>query len=131
MWEWQTSVVVVQNDSDEILLVRQRYGYHFYGLPGGKVESGEEPEAAAVRELFEETGLMASGVTFLKTYDLVYPGSGSCYGAHVYRCDQFRGELGTNVPDEISTVGWWPISDAPSPLTPSAEAVVQELHEPN
>jgi 8-oxo-dGTP pyrophosphatase MutT (NUDIX family) len=29
-------------------------------LPAGTVESGEEPEAAAIRELFEETGVRAS-----------------------------------------------------------------------
>lgn len=127
MWEWETSVVVVRNDSDELLLVRQDYGHRFFGLPGGKVESGEEPEAAAVRELYEETGLTADGVTFLRTYDLVYPGSGSRYGAHVYGCDRFSGELGTQVPDEISAVGWWPLGDLPSPLTPSAGAVVRDL----
>ncbi len=37
----------------------------------------KNPGVAAVRELFEETGLTADGVTFLKANDLVYPGSGS------------------------------------------------------
>lgn len=38
----------------EILMVRHR---DFWTLPGGGVESGEEPQAAAARELWEETGL--------------------------------------------------------------------------
>jgi 8-oxo-dGTP pyrophosphatase MutT (NUDIX family) len=108
MWEWQTSVVVVRNDSDEPLLVRQDYGRRFFGLPGGKFEAGEEPEPAAACELFEETGLMASGVTFLRTYDSVYPGSGSNYGAHVYVCDRFRGSSDRTSPTRSRRLGGGP-----------------------
>jgi 8-oxo-dGTP diphosphatase len=32
-----------------------------WGLPGGHIEPGEEPEDTARRELFEETGLRVSG----------------------------------------------------------------------
>lgn len=131
MWEWQTSVVLVRRAADELLFVRQDYGFRFFALPGGKVEAGEEPQAAAVRELFEETGLTADALTFLRTYDLVYPGSGSSYGAHVFVCDRYRGELVTNVPDEISSVGWWSLGELPSPLTPSAQAVVRDLTNPS
>jgi 8-oxo-dGTP diphosphatase len=43
----------------EVLLVRNSYvGY--YSLPGGYVRRGEDPRAAAVRELHEEVGLDAS-----------------------------------------------------------------------
>jgi 8-oxo-dGTP pyrophosphatase MutT (NUDIX family) len=31
---------------------------HYYSVPGGKIESGETPEVAVVRELFEETSLL-------------------------------------------------------------------------
>lgn len=34
-------------------------GHHYAVLPGGHVEAGESTEAAAVRELAEETGLKA------------------------------------------------------------------------
>jgi len=33
-----------------------------WGLPGGKIDSGETPHEAARRELFEETGLTAIGM---------------------------------------------------------------------
>lgn len=47
--------------ADEILLVHWNQGPLLQGwtLPGGGLEAGEAPETAAVREIFEETGLRA------------------------------------------------------------------------
>ena len=52
--------IVVEDDRGRILLVKHTYspGWHF---PGGGVEFGESAEAAAVRELREEAGLVATG----------------------------------------------------------------------
>ncbi len=62
---------VVVPRGDEILLVRQ-YRLQVEGealeIPGGKVDSGEDPGAAAMRECFEETGVKCSSVTSLIQY---------------------------------------------------------------
>ncbi|HEU4430281.1 MAG TPA: NUDIX hydrolase [Myxococcota bacterium] len=39
-----------------LLLVRSTY-QSWWGLPGGRIARGEDPRAAAARELWEETGL--------------------------------------------------------------------------
>lgn len=124
MWEWETSVVVILNSTGEVLLVRQNCGYRFFGLPGGKVEDGESPAEAAIRELFEETGLHTNSVTPHSIHDLVYPGSARKYRAHAFSCEDVTGVLDVQMPDEISSVGWYAMTELPSPLTPSAEAVL-------
>ena len=46
-----------------------------YEVPAGKLEEGEEPEAAALRELKEETGYTAKNIRFLTA---AYPSIGFC-----------------------------------------------------
>ncbi|UGY08137.1 NUDIX domain-containing protein [Phyllobacterium pellucidum] len=41
-------------------------------FPGGRREDGETPQEAAMRELFEETGIVAHEVTYLTTYTFDY-----------------------------------------------------------
>lgn len=48
---------VVMDEQGHVLLIRENYGKRRYGLPGGRVDAGETPEEAVVREVREETGL--------------------------------------------------------------------------
>lgn len=41
-------------------------------FPGGRREEGETPQEAAIRELFEETGLVTTAVTYLTTVTFDY-----------------------------------------------------------
>ena len=52
----RTRVIVMLNDR-EILMVKNWLGSQKWTLPGGGMKRGESPEAAAARELLEETGL--------------------------------------------------------------------------
>jgi 8-oxo-dGTP pyrophosphatase MutT (NUDIX family) len=44
------------------VLIAKRIRPPLWSLPGGRIEPGETPEAAAIRELFEETGVTAEAV---------------------------------------------------------------------
>jgi 8-oxo-dGTP diphosphatase len=58
-------------DGDERVLIAQRpHGKSFAGLwefPGGKIEAGEGPEAALVRELNEELGVVVDPSDLIPT----------------------------------------------------------------
>lgn len=52
------AAAVILDQNKNILLVKTTYQrIHPWGLPGGGLEYGEHPEAAVVREVWEETGL--------------------------------------------------------------------------
>ncbi len=60
-------------DGWQLLLVRRKNepGKGMWAIPGGFVEDDEELEAAAIRELHEETGLQLSSMTQLHTFGKV------------------------------------------------------------
>jgi len=64
--DFVVSAVVLRDGDGRILVVRKR-GTSRYKLPGGKIEAGESPAQAAVRELHEEVGaeLELESLTFL------------------------------------------------------------------
>jgi ADP-ribose pyrophosphatase len=65
------AAVVAVDDADRVCLVRQyRHGVEdfLWEIPAGKLDAGEAPEACAVRELAEETGVKARQWTSLGLY---------------------------------------------------------------
>ncbi|MDD6807329.1 MAG: NUDIX hydrolase [Oscillospiraceae bacterium] len=65
-------------DENEIIFVKQfRYPYEeeLLEIPAGKLEPNEDSYNAGIRELKEETGAVASEISFL---GMMYPSSGYC-----------------------------------------------------
>ncbi len=70
--------IAAERDDGSLVLVRQyrhALGRWMLELPAGRREPGEEPLATAVRELEEETGLVASDWTLLQEF---VPAPGFC-----------------------------------------------------
>lgn len=51
---------MITNKEGQVVLTTRRFQTSV-GLPGGKVEDGERPRDAAIREVFEETGIELKG----------------------------------------------------------------------
>ena len=103
-------IVAVRNES--ILLVRQ-YRYLVNGLswelPGGTVAAGEAAQSGAVRECFEETGVMCRN---LKPLVMYYPGLDNVdnrtdiwYSEEVEVKSAFVGDE-----TEVREIAWIPLS---------------------
>ncbi|MBI3865298.1 MAG: NUDIX domain-containing protein [Planctomycetia bacterium] len=53
----RVGVAVVVAHKDGRILLERRSDCGWWGLPGGRIDPGESAEQAAIREVFEETGL--------------------------------------------------------------------------
>lgn len=70
--------IVAINDNNEVLLVKQfRYPYKkvLLEIPAGKINKGENPLKCGIRELKEETGVVAEKIISLGE---IYPSPGYC-----------------------------------------------------
>lgn len=116
------SAVVLRDDLEPgrvHLLLTQRSDTGRWSLPAGIVEPLEQPAAAILRELFEETRITAEveRLALLRTDpDVVYPNGDRCqFVAMCFRCHYVSGEA--QVGDEESTdVAWFPADELPEEL---------------
>ena len=123
------AVALVDIDG-RVLIAKRPEGKKMAGLwefPGGKVEAGETPEAALVRELHEELGIDTSGsclapLTFAShEYDefhLLMP---------LYVCRRWRGRITAKEHSEIKWVR--PIRMAEYPMPPADVPLVAMLRD--
>jgi len=85
------SVVCILILDDKVLLI-QRRDIPVWVLPGGGIDPGESPEAAAVREMAEETGLQVEIVRKIAEYT---PINQLAKPTHFYEVRKIGGQLST------------------------------------
>ena len=102
------SLIAVVNSSDEMLLLQRKADAHCAGLwsyPGGKVMTNEEPLQAAVRELFEETGIKGKQWRHVAKHQHQYNDRSLFF--YLFFC-RFNGVI--NIDDCESEFIWHPLS---------------------
>lgn len=104
--------VVIENPQGEIFL-QLRSDFRLWGLPGGVPDEGEALEAAAIREVEEETGLRLSAISAFgfasdPAHEVwTYPNGHVChYHTLLFHSAAFDGQPRV-ADDESLGVGWF------------------------
>jgi len=116
---------VILDAQGRVLLVRRANppAAGTWSLPGGRIEPGETPEQAVVREILEETALPTRVVAPLGVVEVA--GEGMRYAIHEFLLEMQDPTLPARQGDDASEVRWVPIDDLPQvPVTPAVAMVV-------
>jgi 8-oxo-dGTP pyrophosphatase MutT (NUDIX family) len=111
-------VVFRRSPEAQVLLIRDPY--ENWGLPKGHIEGGETPEQAAVREVEEETGLLALEVVApLPTIDWYFRNRGRLIHkfCHFFLLEAAHGEAVPQLDEGITECLWLPLADAISTVS--------------
>ena len=110
--------VIVINEFGEILVVKRQWWLGGdYVLPGGGLERGEDFEAAAVRELREETGLHVDRSELGERHFIALDEWKDVVCTFVVDANRWSGELKVGTTKEIECVDWIAIKDAEHTLS--------------
>ena len=109
-------VAAIIRTGDKIFATQRGYGEwkDWWEFPGGKMEAGETPEEALVREIREELSTEISVDEFLRTVEYQYPAFHLTM--HCYLCSLLTEALHLNeheaarwlTKDELDSVKWLP-----------------------
>jgi len=106
-----------------------------FAFPGGRGEAGETPEETALRELEEETGIVARHPQLFATYDLpTFDGAGaltSHFFLSVFTVEA-DGEATVVAADDAIDAGWYTLDEirtlpAPESVVECAERLLGQL----
>jgi 8-oxo-dGTP pyrophosphatase MutT (NUDIX family) len=123
--------VIITNPEGQVLMLH-RTDNDYWCFPGGAMELGERAEAAAAREVYEETGLIVDELRLFGVFSgeelyYKYPNGDEVYNVDiVFTTDKYQGEFNLNV-EEGKAVRFFGIDELPSSISPPVKPVVEEF----
>ncbi|MBE5793412.1 MAG: NUDIX domain-containing protein [Clostridiales bacterium] len=119
------------NEKGQVLL-QKRGDSGLWGFPGGAIELGESPEAAAIREVREETGLEVETGSLIGVYtdcQMSYPNGDQAHSICLaYELRQTGGTLGSDDP-ETEALCWFSLDEKPALFCRQHQALWEDLQQ--
>ncbi len=103
---------IIEHSDGRVLLAQRPAGKHLAGLwefPGGKIENGESPDQALVRELVEELNLEVSIREMIGQFEYRYD-----WGPMVLHVFVVRAISEAKASAEVATFNWVPVHEVAS-----------------
>ncbi|MEY2665697.1 MAG: hypothetical protein RLZZ480_802 [Candidatus Parcubacteria bacterium] len=125
----RTCLCLVIVDEKVLLLERQNTWYENgkYLPPGGIVDNDEEPETAAVRELFEETGLVVNKKDLVLVNNYQNELNGRLFDNYHFITTTCTGVAINKEPERHSNMDWFPICDLPNNASEVVHAILEKI----
>lgn len=117
----RVAVGAVVTHQDKVLLVLrgQPPAQHMWAIPGGSVDLGETLQAAAEREIMEETGLRIKAGEVIYTFDAIVRDETGRVQFHYVILDLQAEALDPTQPlrpaDDVNDAGWFSLADLDRP----------------
>ncbi|MEZ5428879.1 MAG: NUDIX hydrolase [Pyrinomonadaceae bacterium] len=113
------AAVIINKAGEVVLLDHVLRPYSNWGLPGGFIEHGENPEEAIRRELLEEIGLELENLRFFRIRTI---------GRHIEIL--FAAETsgtGRVLSREINRLGWFTKATLPAEVSRTQRKIIEEI----
>lgn len=121
-----TAGAVIMDERGRVLLLNHVFrAGSGWGIPGGFIEKGEQPEEALRRELREEVGLELERAELAFVRTLNKPVQVEI----IFRCRARRGEGQSRKSVEIKSAEWFALDDLPSRLSKDQRKLIRRALE--
>lgn len=114
---------------NKILLGKRKgaVGAGTYCLPGGHLEYGELATEGAIRELKEETGLIAKIMEFVNISNTMLSALDGSHYIHInFLVKEFEGEVSLIEPENFECWEWFNLDDLPTNLFEPHKYLIKE-----
>lgn len=121
--------VLIVNEEKEVLLVRSWFSHQKWSLPGGGIGRVESPAEAAVREVFEETGIRIAldHLHELGSFTNPFPKAPYTVACYTLEIPKRQPHIARHRRLEMLDVAWFSLSALPKERSPLVDIAVDLL----
>ena len=116
-------VLLGQRSFDPVKASSELHGEGTWTMPGGKLDFHEGLKEAAIREVFEETGIKIKDIEIISVSNEIIPDKH--FVTIGFLCNDFEGEPKVMEPDEITEWQWFDLNNLPSKVFPPSAKILK------